>query len=228
MDIIPLNVQIYRCYHVVFEMLEQRGYDTHGLRVPTKDEINVNITSKFCEPLRVEHATIPGMVIEVYFLLFNSWRKDSIRSFMKNRYDDIWENEFQGKSHAEKMALLSKRTIVMIVKDVQSENNLREVDEFYQSKKLYVQLFHIESLMFNVTRHELVPLHERLHGQDTDTSQEIAQVMSEFSLRAKSELPIISHRDPPAMFIGLRPREICKITRFNETSGKYVVYRYCK
>lgn len=228
MDIIPLNVQIYKCYHIVMEMLELRGYDISELSVPTKDEININISQKLCEPICVQHLTIPDMVIEVHFQLFTTMRKETIIRFMQSRYDDLWDNEFQNKNDREKLALLAKRTIVMIVKDAQSENNIRVVDEFYQSRKLYVQLFNIESLMFNVTKHELVPTHERLHGLNPETETEINDVIRVFRLKSKTELPIISHHDPPAMFIGLRPREICKITRYNETSGKFTVYRYCK
>ena len=40
-------------------------------------------------------------------------------------------------------------------------------------------------------------------------------------------IPHILESDPVAMFIGLRPGDVCKITRPSQSAGKIIVYRLC-
>jgi DNA-directed RNA polymerase I, II, and III subunit RPABC1 len=83
-------------------------------------------------------------------------------------------------------------------------------------------VFPIKTLMFNVTKHKCVPLHERL-----ESSMEIDRIKESYHLESLEQLPQIMDTDPVAKFIGLRPGDVCKITRPSLSSGKHIAYRHC-
>lgn len=92
---------------------------------------------------------------------------------------------------------------------------------------VFVQLFNLRSLMFNVTAHEIVPAHEQVDVWRN--SDEVDRIKRVYNVRNVSRaFPVIPVNDPVAKFIGLRRGQLCKITRVNQTSGTFVTYRWCK
>lgn len=240
MDNIPINTQLYKSYQIVLEMLELRGFSTADYTVPTREEINEMKNKSFCEPIMVTHEIDKEMTTEVHFLVLQNTKNRNLENFLNERYRNI---EFQinqavsavvdetaaedeettnSKREDEIKRLKSKQTIVVIVSGMPSDNLRNTADEFYLRNGIYVQIFFIKMLMFNVTKHELVPQHVPL------SEREFEEIRSYYNIKNKNQFPIISRHDPVAMFIGLRPGQLCKITRSSETSGRHMYYRYCK
>lgn len=90
---------------------------------------------------------------------------------------------------------------------------------------IFVQVFQIRSLMFNVTKHKCVPKHERIIKGEY--SEYLHDFLNSLHINDTSNLPKIIESDPVAMFIGLRPGDLCKITRPSKSAGKHTFYRYC-
>ena len=107
---------------------------------------------------------------------------------------------------------------ICIVKDKLSQNNAKMMT----SLKLNLQLFDIKVLQFNISHHELVPKHDVVRD-DTIVKDIIAQ----YSLKSKFQLPIILKTDAMAKYLGLKNGDVVKITRVSPTAGEYVVYRCC-
>ena len=84
-----------------------------------------------------------------------------------------------------------------------------------------LQYFHAQELLFNPTKHELVPPHRKL---SVDESKE---VMEKYLIKSKGQMPLILHTDVIAKWIGLKQGELVEIIRYNENSGKYYYYRCC-
>lgn len=92
---------------------------------------------------------------------------------------------------------------------------------------VFVQLFNLKSLMYNVTAHELVPKQEPLDVWHD--GEEVECIQRTYNIRNfAKELPVIPLNDPVAKFIGLRRGQLSKTTRINDTGGTYVGYRWCK
>ena len=92
---------------------------------------------------------------------------------------------------------------------------------------IFVQLFNLRRLMFNIIEHEIVPKHEALDlWHDGNEISQIKRVYNMTDLA--KENPVIALSDPVAKFIGLKKGQLCKITRVNPSSGTYVSYRWCK
>ena len=84
------------------------------------------------------------------------------------------------------------------------------------------QVFVIPELLFNITRHRLVPKHEVVADPD-----EISQVIKRYNVRTRTQLPIILRTDPVARYFGLKPGQLMRITRISPSSGLYTMYRCC-
>lgn len=55
----------------------------------------------------------------------------------------------------------------------------------------------------------------------------VEELKKRFNLKNTGELPTISRYDPVAQAIGMRPGEVCKITRQSKTSITTNYYRIC-
>ncbi len=98
---------------------------------------------------------------------------------------------------------------------------LNKYDKLFQKNNGLLQYFHVQQLMFNPTKHEYVPKHEKL------TETEISELMKEYMIKSKLYIPVILHSDPIAKWLGLKQGDIVRITRYNENSGLSYYYRSC-
>ena len=105
--------------------------------------------------------------------------------------------------------------------NAQSITALGLIDKNFQKKGGMLQFFHLNELLFNPTKHQLVPPHRRM------TTDESKEVMDKYMIKSKGQMPLILHTDVIAKWIGLKQGELVEITRYNENSGKYYYYRCC-
>ena len=75
--------------------------------------------------------------------------------------------------------------------------------------------------MYNPTKHELVPKHEKMNNED------VKKLMENLKLKAKTQLPFIQKTDVIARWLGIQSGDVVKITRYSPTSGKSYYYRCC-
>ena len=102
-----------------------------------------------------------------------------------------------------------------------SVSYLSMIDKILQKKNGMLQFFHMSELLYNPTKHELVPPHRKL------SSDEAKEVMEKYLIKSKGQMPLILHTDVIAKWIGLKQGELVEIVRYNENSGKYYYYRCC-
>lgn len=101
-------------------------------------------------------------------------------------------------------------------------SKLNKFDRIYQkSKGGMIQYFQINQLLFNPTKHILVPEHRKL------SAIEVNELMDKYLIKNKLQMPIIMHNDVIAKWIGLKQGDIVEIKRYNENSGLSYYYRYC-
>lgn len=99
--------------------------------------------------------------------------------------------------------------------------------QLMKKHRIFVQLFNLKTLMFNVAKHEIQPKQEPLDlWHDGD---EIAKIKRTYNIADLStSFPLIAVGDAMAKFIGLRRGQLSKITRINPSGGTSVDYRWCK
>ena len=107
--------------------------------------------------------------------------------------------------------------VIIVAADKPTSTNMRTLRGMLQR----VQVFELQRLLFNVTHHDLVPLHEIV------SDGEIVEMLDRFNVKAKSQLPHILSGDPVAQYLALRPGQVVRITRSSPSAGVYVMYRLC-
>jgi DNA-directed RNA polymerase I, II, and III subunit RPABC1 len=91
-----------------------------------------------------------------------------------------------------------------------------------ESLKKDISFFNINEIQYNVTKHVLVPKHERI-----TTEEEKAAIKKSLQLGSLLQLPLIHISDPVVRAIGGQINDIIKITRHSADGGEHIVYRYC-
>ena len=94
-------------------------------------------------------------------------------------------------------------------------------------KKLYIKdnvfctIMTLKQLQFNILEHTLVPPHKILNDD------EVKIVKDTYNITQDSQFPEISRFDPVAQAIGMRPGQVCEITRGSKTAIITKYYRLC-
>lgn len=83
------------------------------------------------------------------------------------------------------------------------------------------QIFHIDYFMFNISHHILVPKHELLIRDSEKKKRSL--FLAYLNIDESSQLPLLYTVDPVAKYYGMKNGDICKITRPNYVSYRYVV-----
>jgi DNA-directed RNA polymerase subunit H (RpoH/RPB5) len=218
-------------------MLHYRGYDTspYASSSPfTMDDIDDMLMDNTVTPLRVVHAEDPQEIAEVYYAFTD--RKQTTGQDVVNikklhdgeflqqlleRVRDEWEA--LGEEGGVLADFCRKRTVIIVSKDIPKPEALQASGAFFRENGIYVQLFYYKHLMFNIIEHKYVPKHIKISSK-----QEKERIRRVFNVENDREFPVILHTDPVALYIGLRPHDICKIIRVNEKLAGCAMYRFCR
>lgn len=115
-------------------------------------------------------------------------------------------------------------TIIFIIRDTMKAEEAIELnfENVYQNNNVFIQMFDINKLMFNVTHHNLVPKHEIM------TKEEQEKIIKVLNLDNPSQLQIIKKNDPVAKYLGMKTGQSCMIRRISPTAGYHINIRYCE
>lgn len=220
-EILEIAEKIYRGRKVLCEMLADRGYDVSAYENDTQDEINIMLNA-FSEKTRDSPDVGPLDMWAVH-------RSDGTKTYVKYRIDKFKISKQMNQTIEEIFSgkLDTKDTLIIIMLDRvvfknPKENRIEEyVNRYYIKNKYFIQIFGLENLLFNVSKHILVPKHTPL------TKSEIKDLMNHYHIDHLKNLPTIRREDPMAKYVGLRPGQICKITYPSLASCEYIKYRLC-
>lgn len=194
---------IIKSLDVLNEMLYDRGYNTKKLMNYTNNDIKKKINDN---NLNFEVDDDNKKKIKIIYLLTRI-KPSTIKNIIENEYSTILDNSDE---------------IIFITKDLFPQTIYKLIEDYYIEKKYFMQIFNIKNLQFNITKHSFVPEHELL------TEEETTDLIKNYNLTSKNQLPFILKKDPVAMYYGMKNGDICKIKRKSETSGFYNCYRLCK
>ena len=116
----------------------------------------------------------------------------------------------------------SSDTLVIIMDEEPNDTNIKQLQTLYDRDGIFVIMYNIRRLQFNVRKHTLNP-----EVGVVTSAKEMDELRDKFNIRDWSQLPEISRFDPLAMAIFLRPGQIMRIRRDSPTSIENLYYRYC-
>ena len=95
------------------------------------------------------------------------------------------------------------------------------LNQLWVDDRVYCNVVGIDHLQFNILKHTLVPKHRKL------TEDEKNAIFKKYNITDEKQIPNISRFSPVSLVIGLRPGELCEITRPSKTSITSLFYRIC-
>ncbi|KAI5150501.1 DNA-directed RNA polymerases I, II, and III subunit RPABC1 [Enteropsectra breve] len=188
---------LWLCRNTVVEMLETRGIST-GAKTMTFAEFTSEFPSALSNPsmLNITHTLVDGECVSVHFTRDEKLPKATLDKILS-------EHNSTGTT---RLILITESKL-----NPSCKATLR-------NSTLPVEHFLIEELLFNKTKHILVPKHTIMGPEET------AVLLK--TLRAeKCNLAGILSSDPICRFIGGKTGDVIKIERASQTTGISLYYR---
>jgi DNA-directed RNA polymerase subunit H (RpoH/RPB5) len=221
-NISTLTSQIYKSRVILLELLKTQGYNTtdyEGFSINEVNTMKINnqldmiLEKKSSEikeqPEEKESTTESSVKIYVKYYLTKSLRPNNLQEII----DDLFMVE----------EVLTKRdNLLVVVKDEVNETMMSAVKHIWETEKVFVILYPLKRLLFNILNHTLVPFHRVL------SEAEKISIKTKYNITDDNEFPEINRfTDPVALAIGIRPGEVCEITRPSKTAISAPYYRIC-
>ena len=99
-----------------------------------------------------------------------------------------------------------------------NETLIKHMVKLWKTQNIFVNIISLKRISFNILKHALVPKHTIVPKEP---------ICKRFNIENDSQLPELSRFDPVAMILGVRPGEMCKITRPSATAIESDYYRIC-
>jgi DNA-directed RNA polymerase I, II, and III subunit RPABC1 len=191
--------RIFNSRKTICKFLKYRGFDTSEHDNNSMQEIHIMINNKLCDMTFKNDSK----TIHVFYCLNKRLGEAHIRELF-NVNDIKVEDD-----------------IIIIAKDLPNSTIKKLQENIYYNDNKFIIVFSLSNLQYNILEHSLVPKHVVLDELEKNT------ICEKFHILNDSEFPEISRFDPVAQAIGLRPSELCEITRSSKTAIDSKYYRMC-
>lgn len=197
-------VQIFKSRNIILDLLHTQGYDISKYEDPSITEVHTMFQAKQMDML-LEKSNKKAYV---KYHLAKTLRTVNIYEYI----DDLFNLE---------QILEKKDDLIIIIKDEPNEPLIKELKNILEKDGIFITVFNIERLQFNILDNEMVPPHRILSTQDAN------EIRKTYNITNDSQFPDISRFSPVAMAIAMRPGELCEITRSSKTAINSKFYRIC-
>lgn len=205
------NIAIYKSRMNLLKHLKRQGFDTSNYEgagahevhtMQENDQLDMLLTTSDKEAPR-----------RTYVKYFTTQQRVSPRE-IHNVVDDLFTLD-------EVLSPNGNDTLILVTKHAANDTAMKLLNQLWSQSNYFIIIFTLDQLQFNILDHQYVPLHEVLSKSQT------AEIIKRFNVTDTDQLPNISRYDPVAQAIGIRPGEICRITRPSKTSITSEYYRIC-
>lgn len=197
-------VQIFKSRNIMLDLLHTQGYDISKYEEPSISEVHSMFQAKQMDML-LEKSNKKAYV---KYHLAKTLRTVNIYEYI----DDLFNLE---------QILEKKDDLIIIIKDEPNEPLIKELKNIWEKDGIFITVFNIERLQFNILDNEMVPPHRILSTEDSN------EVRKKYNITDDSQFPDISRFSPVSMAIAMRPGELCEITRSSKTAINSKFYRIC-
>jgi DNA-directed RNA polymerase subunit H len=199
--------KLHKSRGILLDILERRGFVTEDYKYFGISEIQMMFNNKQLDMLLENQKNKKKIYVKYHMSTLNQTK-------IYEYIDDIY--------HLEEM-LKPTDELLIILKDQNINSTLEEIMNFvYIKDKIFVNVRKIKNYLFNHLDHIYVPPHRIMTEQEKKIHYE------KYKITDDNQLPEISRFDATASIIGLRPGELCEITRPSTTSILSKYYRLCK
>ena len=198
--------EIFKSRNTILNLSERQDYNIEKYSETGFSEVESMYKSKQLDMLLEDDQSNKKVYIKYH--LAKTLRPANIYDYIEDLFniDDI---------------LKETDTLIIIMKDEPNDTIKKTLKHIFERDKIFIIVFNIKRLLFNVLDHDLVPHHKVL------TNEEAIEIKKKYFIKNDDEFPDIDRFSPVSQAIGIRPGEICEITRNSKTSIENKFYRIC-
>ena len=196
---------IFKSRNILLDLLSEQGYDVNKYTGSSINEVNSMYQNKQMDMLLEKK----DKKVYVKYHLNKTLKLGNINDYIEDliHLDNVLEK---------------KDDIIIIIKDEPNDSLLSVLSNLWLQDQIYVNVINIKRLQFNILNHILVPKHRVLNDEETKIFKQ------RYNISDNSQIPDISRFSPVAQVIGIRPGQICEITRNSKTAIDTLFYRVCQ
>ena len=199
---------IFKSRHNLLKLLSGQGYDIKDYEECSVNETHIMYNNKQLDMMLSSQKEETNKKVYVKYHLAKTLRRENINDYI----DDLYNLE---------QVLSKDDTLIIVIKQEPHEPLLNILKQIWEQDGLFIIIYNLERLQYNILDHVYVPKHTIL----TDT--ELNDMKKRYNITNNNELPEISRYDPVAQAIGMRPGQVCKILRPSKTAITTEYYRVC-
>ena len=208
---------IYKSRNIILEMMASQNYNTDEYNGFNINDINSMYNNKQLDMMlekkeddegKEKDESVRKMKTYILYYLAKTLRPQNLQEIV----DDLF--------HVEEV-LTKEDTLCIIVKDEINETITNYLKHIWEQDKIFIIIINLKRLQFNILKHVLVPNHRIM------TPIEVIKMKERYNIMQDNQLPDISRFDPVAQVIGIRPGQVCEITRPSKTAISSKYYRIC-
>lgn len=203
---------IYTSRKIILELMDKQGYNISDYANFSINEVNSmkqnNQLDMLLEKNEEDETTKRKNKIYIKYYLGKMIRPANIQEMV----DDLFNLE---------VILTKDDALFIIIKEDMNETLINELKHIWEKDGIFIIIQNIKRLQFNILDHILVPNHRVMKNS------EVSEIMSKYNISDMSQFPDISRFDPVSQVIGLRPGQVCEITRSSKTAIESKYYRVC-
>ncbi len=192
---------------VILELLKEQGFATEDYEDFTLPEVSTLLQNKQLDMLVEKESTEEKVYIKYHL------SKTIRQTYIQEYVDDLYTLE---------KILKKGDTLIIIIKDEPNDTLINIMQDFWQNEGIFIILYNIQRLQFNILNHEKVPKHVKLTQEEKNDFLTSYRIQDELV-----QIPEISRFDPVAQAILLKPGEVCNILRPSKTAITSLFYRIC-
>ena len=200
---------LFKSRNILLQLLARQGLDVSNYTDYGVAEVQTMYANNQLDMLLMTEKDVhPARKVYVKYYLAKTLRRENINHMI----DDLFYLE---------QVLQPTDTLIIVMKQEVNDTVIGILNEIWEKDRIFIVVHSLDRLQFNLLEHQYVPEHIVL------TEAEQADVLKKYNITDMKQMPSISRYDPVALAIGLRPGQICRITRSSKTSVTTYFYRYC-
>jgi DNA-directed RNA polymerase subunit H (RpoH/RPB5) len=205
--------QIYKSRNVLLDLMKKQNYNITDHEFFSINEINTmqinNQLDMILEKKKSEEKENErSKKIYIKYYLGKSLRPSNLQEMI----DDLFTVE---------EILTKEDTLLVVVKDEINDTLRNALRHIWESEKIFIILYPLQRLQFNILEHILVPPHRVLN------EIEKINVKNRYNIMSDNEFPELDRFNAVSLAIGIRPGEVCEIIRPSKTAISAPYYRIC-
>lgn len=201
--------KLWKSRETILEILKDRGYDSTGIH----ESLTI---SEFLEWIGddCESTTMNAMT----FVVEKQTKKGKIIKTMISWIPKLGVPQLGALTHKMKM---DECQDMIAVTPKEIKHQARTFIGSMTKMNIYIQVYTINELQFNISKHRLVPKHTLA------TKKEVRKILAAYDIK-KVDLNKITSIDPMVRHLGARKGDVIRIERDSETQPGYkdITYRY--